>query len=122
MANHFERGTYENLKPVFKKSVFRNIERFLAFLTFKFSKSIHCPFSEMETYFLQIYGEWFINNPSFHTDLRNVNFILVKSASEKSFRHKTVLPIEKLAKSQKNRLFGQNFFGMHLLLRSNLLF
>jgi hypothetical protein len=35
---------YENLRPVYKKKAFfRKNERFLAFLTVKFSKSTHCP-------------------------------------------------------------------------------
>ncbi len=84
---------YENLRPVYKKTVFRNVERFLAFLTFKFSESIHCPFLEMKTFFF-----------------RN------------SFSQKTVLPIEKLTKSQKNLFLGQNFLCVHFLLRSNVHF
>jgi hypothetical protein len=49
-------------------------------------------------------------NPFFHTDFKNVNFVLTKKRTLKKFLgQKTVLPIEKLAKS----VFGQNFFWVH---------
>jgi hypothetical protein len=34
----------ENLRSVYKKTVFRNVERFLPFLTFSVLKKVHCPF------------------------------------------------------------------------------
>jgi hypothetical protein len=49
-------------------------------------------------------------NPSFRTDFKKVHMTLVKSEPKNSFSQKTTLPIENL-KSQKNRFFGQNFFG-----------
>jgi hypothetical protein len=48
-------------------------------------------------------------NPSFLTDFKNVNLIFVKIASKKSYSQKTVLPIEKLAKSQKE-IFWLHFY------------
>jgi hypothetical protein len=41
--------------------------------------------------------EWGIKNPSFHTDLKNVNLILVKSAAKKSCSQKNNIPIEKVS-------------------------
>jgi hypothetical protein len=38
-------------------------------------------------------------NPSFHTDFKNVNLLLVKKCTQKMLSQKTVLPIEKLDKS-----------------------
>jgi hypothetical protein len=45
-----------------------------------------------------------------YNDFKNVILILVKSAPKKTFSQKTVLPIGKLVKCQKNLFFGQSFF------------
>jgi hypothetical protein len=78
------------------QTVFRNIERF-AFLTFKFSKSIHCPFSELKTFSLHIWRMGSQKIPLPPTDFKNVNLIFVKSAHTKNL-------------SQKSQFSGQNFF------------
>ncbi len=57
----------------------------------------------MKTLFLQILG-------MMYTDFKNVLLILVKSAPKKVIAKKTVLPIGKLVKCQKNLFFGQSFF------------
>ncbi len=41
---------------------------------------------------------------------------------QNKFKPKIVLPIEKLAKSQKNRFSGENFLSVHFLLRSKVHF
>ncbi len=52
-------------------------------------------------------------NSSIHTDFKNIKFDLSKNAPKESFSKKPVLPIEELAKFQKNRFFGQHFFWLH---------
>ncbi len=59
---------------------------------------------------IRSHGHGVSKNPSFHTDFKNVHMTFVKSAPKKSLSQKTVLPIENLTKSLKNRFFGQNFF------------
>ncbi len=50
----------------------------------------------MKNFCLQIWRMRYQKISLFHTDLRNVRLILVKSAPKKSFSKKTVLPIEKV--------------------------
>jgi hypothetical protein len=89
-----------------KTTVFRNIERFVAFLTFKLSKSIHCPF---KTFFSVNMANGVLKNLSFHTDFKNINFIFVKSAPKISF-------------SPEKPVFEQNIFWVDFLLMSNVHF
>jgi hypothetical protein len=42
---------------------------------------------------------------------------LVKSNLKKSFGQKTILPIENLPKSLKNRFFGKTFLGEHFTIK-----
>ncbi len=64
---------YKNLRPV-EKNAFRNIERFLVFLPQKVLKKY--------SLFLQIWWMGYKKNPSFHTDFKNVNMILVKKVHQ----------------------------------------
>ncbi len=101
-----------NLGPV--KKNFSNIERFLAYLAFEFSKSIQCPSKRWKLFFFK-YGQLGIKKSIFHTDLKNVNLIIVKSAPKKLLARKTVLPIEEVPKKS---FLGQNLFWVHFLVRS----
>ncbi len=61
-----------------------------------------------------------LKNPSFQTDI-NVNLISVNETETKnSFFWETVLPIEKLAKSQKNRFSGKLFLGQKYIFEINI--
>jgi hypothetical protein len=70
------------LGPLFIKNRFSIFERFLAFLTFKFSKGIHCPFLEMNLFSSNM-ANGASKNLSFHTNFKHENLISVKSASKK---------------------------------------
>jgi hypothetical protein len=61
---------YENLRPVYKNH-FRNIERFLPFLTCKFSKStiFIVPSKRRKLFFFKM-ANGILKNPSFHTGTR----------------------------------------------------
>jgi hypothetical protein len=70
------------------KTVFRNIERFLAFFTFKFSKSIHCPgkigFLEQKLFLCTFYkGVHFLNKykiTNLYTLFKEKKFHLMKES------------------------------------------
>ncbi len=49
-------------------------------------------------------------------------FDLTENYTQEKFFQKTVLPIEKLANSQKNRFLGKTFFWVHFLIWSNVHF
>ena len=100
-----------NLRYIYKKTVFRNFERFLPFLTFFSSQKSSLSLLKDENFFSLNRSNGASKNPSFCTDFKNVHLTFVKSAPKKSFSQKTILPIE-------NRFFGQNFFWVHFLLRS----
>jgi hypothetical protein len=57
----------------------------------------------MKTFFSLNRSNGASKNPFFRTDFKNVHMTLVKSAPNKSFSQKAILPIE-------NHFFGQNFF------------
>jgi hypothetical protein len=89
----------ENLRSVYKKTVFRNFERFLPFLTFFSSQKSSLSLLRDENFFSLNRSNGTSKNPSFRTDFKNLHMTLVKSAPKKSFGQKTILPIENLPKS-----------------------
>jgi hypothetical protein len=50
-------------------------------------------------------------NTSIHTDFKNVNLILVKSAPEKSFNQKTVFKLKNWLNPRKIGFLGKSFSG-----------
>jgi hypothetical protein len=74
----------ENLRSVYKKTVFRNFERFLPFLTFSVLKKSLLSLLRDENFFFE-YVEWGIKNPYLRTDFKNVHMTLVKSMTHKKF-------------------------------------
>jgi hypothetical protein len=80
---------------LFIKTVFRNFERFLPFLTFFSSQKSSLSLLRDENFFSLNRSNGASKNPSFLTDFKNVNMTLVKSAPKKSFSQKTILPIIK---------------------------
>ncbi len=129
------RRTDENLRPVFKKNFFSKYWAVFAFFTFKFSKSIHCTFSEMKTFFLQIWRMGYKKFVfSYRTNFKNVNLnlILLKSAPKTRFSRKnyvlycTVQYIHRFSRKNcfANRKIGlwAKLFWAYFLLRSNVRF
>jgi hypothetical protein len=54
---------------------------------------VQCPFQELKTFFSLNMANGVSKNPTFHTDFKNVNLIiLIKSAPKQNFSQKTVLP------------------------------
>ncbi len=92
-------------KISFKKTVFRNFERFLPFLTFFSSQRRSLSLLRDENFFSLNRSNGASKNPSFCTDFKNVHMTLVKSAPKKSFSQKNILPIENLLKIYLGSLF-----------------
>ncbi len=96
-----------------KKTVFQDMERFLAFLTFKYSLSLL-----REENFFSSNIVWRMGykkiSLSFYSDLKNLYLILVKSALKNSICPKHYCFF--------SHLFRQNFLGVYFLLRSNVRF
>ncbi len=85
----------ENLRSIYKKTVFRNFERFLPFLSFFSSPKSSLSLLREENFFSLNRSDGASKTPSFRTDFKNVHMTFVKSAPKKSFSQKTILAIEK---------------------------
>ncbi len=97
---------------VYKKNIFKILSGFLHFWTSSSQKSIHCPLEKRWKLFCSNMENGVSNNPSFHTDFKNGNLILLKIAPKKSCAKKLFCQL-KIAWSHINRFIGRNFWNQN---------
>ncbi len=83
------------LRPVYKKTIFRNIEWLLPFWTFLFTKSAHRPYYEMKTFFIWL-GWMVYQKIRFSCWFQKCTYDLSKKCTQKKFCPKNRFSIGKI--------------------------
>jgi hypothetical protein len=101
----------ENQRSVYKKTVFRNFERFLPFLTFFSSQKSSLSLLRDENFFSLNRSNGASKNPSFRTDFKNVNLTLVKVHPKKVLAKKLFYQLKICLSPKKICFLGKTFYG-----------